>query len=513
MDKLAKEASSKTISGLFDTDPDRFESCHISHNGLCFDYSRTLTTDDIRDHLFGLAEDQRLSEWRDKMFSGEKINLFEDRAVLHTALRAPANANIQVDGQNVMPEIHRVLDQMRDFCDGIHDGTITGAGNQTITDIVNIGIGGSYLGPEMAYTALSYHHIPGIRVHFAANVDGHDIHKTLEGLDPERTLFLVASKTFTTQETMANAATAKQWIINALGRNAVKDHFIALSTNTEKAGEFGISPERVFPFRDWVGGRFSLWSAIGMSVALGVGFKKFRQVLDGAHDMDTHFRNAPMNQNIPVVLALLGIWHRNFLNAGSLAVLPYDQRLKHFPAYLQQLDMESNGKSVDRNNDRVEYPTGPVVFGEPGTNGQHAFYQLIHQGTDLVPCEFIGFKNADHPFSSQHEILLSHMIAQATALMQGRSLKDANDDPQKVFEGNKPSAILLFESLTPFSLGQLIALYEHKIFCQGIIWNLNSFDQWGVELGKVIARDILKRLTDEFDGPCPQSLSILKQLK
>lgn len=511
--ELAQSQTKKNMTDLFDEDPSRFETHHIQHNGLCLDYSRSLTSQNIWSHLIGLARDQDIEGWRDKMFSGKKINIFENRAVLHTALRAPENSEINVDGHNVIPEIHAVLARMREFCEGVHNGSVTGHTGQRFKDIVSIGIGGSYLGPEMAYRALSYHHIPEMNVHFIANVDGHDIDQTLRNLDPETTLFLIASKTFTTQETMANAVTARKWLVSALGQDSVEDHFVALSTNVEKASEFGISEENVFPFWDWVGGRFSLWSSIGLPLALGIGFEKFRELLDGAYDMDQHFKNAPIDKNMPVILALTGLWHRNFHGASSLAVLPYDQRLKFFPAYLQQLDMESNGKSVDRNNQPVSYGTGPILFGEPGTNGQHAFYQLIHQGTELIPCEFIGVKTPDHAHNTHHDILLSHMLAQATALMTGRSLEDSGNNPQKQFKGNKPSTILLMDALTPFSLGQLIALYEHKIFCQGILWNINSFDQWGVELGKEIASDILPLIENVKQFDIPAHLGLLGLLK
>ena len=474
----------------------------LKKNGLFADISRHIATDDIWQALFGLARDQGLETWRDEMFSGEKVNISENRPALHTALRAPENSSIEVEGHNVIPDIQEVLDRLEKFVSRIHQ-------EGRITDIVNIGIGGSYLGPEMVYNALSAHHKKTKRVHFLANIDGHACHQLLEKLNPETTMFLVASKTFTTQETLTNAYTARSWIISKLGDKAVPDHFAALSTNDNAARDFGIKAETIFPFWDWVGGRFSLWSAIGLPIALGTDFDKFRELLAGARAMDDHFQNTELENNIPVRLGLLGLWYRNFLGASSYACLPYDSRLERFPAYLQQLDMESNGKSIDRNNQRVAYKTGPVVFGEPGTNGQHAFYQLIHQGTELIPCEFIAVRRPDHPYESHHRILLSHVLAQANALAFGRNLGQTGGNIQKAFDGNRPSSLIILDKLTPYNLGQLIALYEHKIFVQGVIWNINSFDQWGVELGKDIASTILEAFSGKNDQDFDISTAVL----
>lgn len=505
--KLERHAARLKNASLRQLVQEEHHPHRIEDDGIAVDLTCHLMDGEAWQDLLGLAEDQDLELWREKMFAGETINIFENRAVLHTALRRPKTDSLSINGRDVIADIHSVLSRMKDFTAHIHDQT-------AITDIVNIGIGGSYLGPEMVYQALSHHHREGMRVHFLANIDGHDIQQILHKCDPAKTLFLVASKTFTTQETMTNAQTARDWIVSALGETAVSKHFAALSTNVEKCAEFGIDKDLIFPFWDWVGGRFSLWSSIGLSIALGTSFEVFEKLLNGANTMDQHFLNAPLEHNMPIVMGLLGIWYRNFFGASSVAVLPYDQRLARLPAYLQQLDMESNGKSMDRNNQKVSYKTGPIVFGEPGTNGQHAFYQLIHQGTEIIPCEFISAKHADHDHDAHHAILLSHMLAQSKALAIGRTLEEAGGNPQKVFPGNKPNTIVWLDTLSPENLGRLIALYEHKIFVQGIIWNLNSFDQWGVELGKEIASDILQKMQSRkvSDGHHPIDFKLFRSL-
>lgn len=482
---------------LFSADSKRFEKFSTGIPGLFVDYSKHRITDETLPLLFALARGADVEGWREKMFSGEKINTTEGRAVLHTALRAPAEADIRVDGENVVPFVHDVLEKMRVFTESVRSGAWTGHTGAPICDVVNIGIGGSDLGPYMACEALKPFSSPDLTMHFVSNVDSTHLAEVLKNIRPETTLFIVASKTFTTQETMANAHLARAWLLDRLKNPAaVAKHFVALSTNGKEVAAFGIDEANMFPFREWVGGRYSVWSAIGLSLALSVGFNNFRKFLDGAHAMDTHFRTAPLEQNIPVILAMLGIWYRNFWGAESYAVLPYEQYLHRFPAYLQQCDMESNGKSVTRDNVRVDYATGPILFGEPGTNGQHAFYQLIHQGTALIPCDFIACRETYNPLGDLHKLLLANFLAQPQALMQGRTLAEAGNNPQKVFEGNRPSTSILLDRLDPFALGMLIALYEHKVFVQGIVWNVNSYDQWGVELGKVLAGNIL----DVWDG-------------
>jgi glucose-6-phosphate isomerase len=446
------------------------------------------------------------------MFSGERINETEGRAVLHVALRNRSNTPIYLDGKDVMPEINAVLQQMKSFSEKIISGEWKGYTGQAVTDIVNIGIGGSDLGPLMVTEALLPYRKPHIQVHFVSNVDGTHISETVKKLSPETTLFMIASKTFTTQETMANAHTARKWFLDAAQNESfIKKHFVAISTNAQEVDKFGIDTVNMFRFWDWVGGRYSLWSAIGLSIACSIGFENFTELLDGAHSMDLHFREAPFERNIPVILALLGIWYTNFFGAETEAVLPYDQYLHRFPAYLQQGNMESNGKSVDRSGKHVNYQTGPVIWGEPGTNGQHAFYQLIHQGTKLIPCDFIAPAISHNPIGNHHALLLSNFFAQTEALMRGKTHDEAvaelrssgmSDDaikmhlPFRIFPGNRPTNSLLFRKLTPKTLGSLIALYEHKIFVQGVIWNIFSFDQWGVELGKQLANKILPELLD-----------------
>jgi glucose-6-phosphate isomerase len=510
----ALEAHAETMKGshlrdLF-KDTRRFENMSIVNRelGMLLDYSKNIASDGTMKLLHDLAAATGVSEKAAAMFSGEKINWTENRAVLHVALRNRSNEPILVDGQDVMPAINHVLQKMKRFTDSVRSGEWRGATGKMITDIVNIGIGGSDLGPVMACQALK-HYADGPDVHFVSNVDGTDIVETLKKVDPETTLFLVASKTFTTQETMSNAGTARNWLVEELGDAAVAKHFAAMSTNATAVAGFGIDTDNMFEFWDFVGGRYSLWSAIGLSIALHVGFERFEELLEGAHLMDRHFRESEPGQNLPLTLALLGVWYNNFFGAETHALLPYDQYLHRFAAYFQQGDMESNGKTVDADGNRVDYQTGPVIWGEPGTNGQHAFYQLLHQGTKLVPADFIGFVETLNPVGDHHLKLMANFFAQTEALafglrgskaeaqMREAGMSDEQIErlrPHKTFEGNRPTNTLLIDRLTPRTLGSLIALYEHKIFVQGVIWNINSFDQWGVELGKVLAKVILPEL-------------------
>ncbi|HHH43460.1 MAG TPA: glucose-6-phosphate isomerase [Gammaproteobacteria bacterium] len=493
---------------LFRDDPQRFARYSLQLGDLLLDYSKNRITEETLEHLFVLARDSELPAWIERMFNGEAINFTEQRAVLHTALRNRSNTPVCVDGQDVMPEVNRVLEQMRVFTEQVRSGAWKGFSGQAITDVVNIGIGGSDLGPVMVTEALAPY-ADGLAVHFVSNVDGSQITDTLAGLNPETTLFLVASKTFTTQETLTNARQARRWLLEVADDSAVASHFVALSTNREAVQAFGIDPDNMFVFWDWVGGRYSLWSAIGLSIALYIGMDRFEELLAGGHEMDRHFRSAPLEQNLPVVMALLGIWYRNFFGAQSHAILPYDQHLHRLPAYLQQADMESNGKRINRNGEEVRYATGPVIWGEPGTNGQHAFYQLIHQGTLLIPADFLAAVNPHHALHDQQRILFTNYVAQTEALMRGKQAAEVRAElladglgeaeigrllPHRVFPGNRPSNSLLYPILTPHLLGMLIALYEHKIFVQGIIWRINSFDQWGVELGKQLAGKIQAEL-------------------
>ena len=496
---------------LFADDAERFKHFSLRIEDLLFDYSKHRVTGETMRLLYDLARMQDVEGWRQRMFSGEKINITEKRAVLHVALRNRSDEAIEVDGKDVMPDVRSVLDRMRKFVDNVRSGEWKGHTGKPIRSIVNIGIGGSDLGPLMVCAALEPYSNADLRAYFVSNVDGAHLHHTLAQVDPETTLFVVASKTFTTQETMTNAASARAWLIEKLGNeSAVARHFVAVSTNAEKVSGFGIDTKHMFGFWDWVGGRYSLWSAIGLPIALYVGYERFEALLDGAHAVDRHFWSAPMEQNIPVIMGLLGIWYNNFLGGESHAILPYDQHLARFAAYFQQGDMESNGKFVDRAGRRVDYETGPIIWGEPGTNGQHAFYQLIHQGTKLIPCDFIAAAKSLTPMGDHHEKLLANFFAQSEALAfgktsqqvqveleaQGQSGADvASLRPHKIFEGNRPSSSILYNELTPRALGRLIALYEHKIFVQGIIWNINSFDQWGVELGKQLASNILGELS------------------
>jgi glucose-6-phosphate isomerase len=500
-----------TMRELFAADPQRFARYSREVCGLLVDWSKHRTTDETWRLLFALAEQADVAGWRDRMFAGAKINGTEQRAVLHVALRNRSNRPIAVDGQDVMPEVNAVLARMRSFTERLRSGAWRGHTGQPIRDVVNIGIGGSDLGPVMVSEALRPYWKRDLRAHFVSNVDGSDIAETLAQVDPERTLFIVASKTFTTQETLTNARTARAWLLARLGadQTAVAKHFVALSTNAKEVAGFGIDTSNMFEFWDWVGGRYSLWSAIGLSIACLVGMDAFEDLLAGGHAMDEHFRTAPLADNVPVILGLLGIWYANFWGAESHAILPYDQYLHRFAAYFQQGDMESNGKSVDRQGAAVDYTTGPVIWGEPGTNGQHAFYQLIHQGTRLIPCDFIAPIESHNPIGAHHQILLANFFAQTEALMRGKTADEARAElaagklasdriaelaPHKAFAGNRPTTSILAPRITPHTLGALIAMYEHKIFVQGIVWNIYSFDQWGVELGKQLASKILPEL-------------------
>jgi glucose-6-phosphate isomerase len=500
---------------LFAHDPQRFARMSREACGVFVDYSKHRATEETMRLLFALARQAGVESWRDRMFAGDKINGTEGRAVLHVALRNRSNRPIVVDGRDVMPDVNAVLAKMRDFTTRVRDGVWLGATGKSITDVVNIGIGGSDLGPVMVTEALRPYWKPGMRVHFVSNVDGTHVAETLRAVDAERTLFIVASKTFTTQETLTNARTARAWLVERLGESAVARHFVALSTNAKEVAAFGIDPANMFEFWDWVGGRYSLWSAIGLSIACVIGMDHFEELLAGAHDMDEHFRIAPLEHNLPVILAMLGIWYANFWGAESRAILPYDQYLHRFPAYLQQGDMESNGKRVDRQGRTItSYTTGPIIWGEPGTNGQHAFYQLIHQGTRLVPCDFIAPIETHNPLGDHHAILLANFFAQTEALMKGKTADEARAEleaqklprerveqlvPHKTFPGNRPTTTMFVQKVTPRTLGSLIALYEHQIFVQGIVWDIYSFDQWGVELGKQLASKILPELAGTAD--------------
>jgi len=501
---------------LFAEDPRRFERFSLRLGDVLFDFSKNRATADTMRLLHDLALRAGLPEKIEAMFHGQKINATEGRAVLHTALRNRSSRPVYVDGVDVMPAVDAVLAKMHAFAEKVRSGAWRGFTRKRMTDVVNIGIGGSDLGPLMVTHALAHYGDPKLKVHFVSNVDGTHMAETLKNLSPETTLFLVASKTFTTQETMTNAHTARNWLLDVAGdKKAVKKHFAALSTNTRAVTEFGIDPANMFEFWDWVGGRYSLWSAIGLSIVLAVGFHNFEEILTGASEVDEHFRTAPLEANIPVTMGLLGIWYNNFFGAQTHAILPYDQYLDRFPAYFQQGDMESNGKRVTLDGEFVDYQTGPVIWGEPGTNGQHAFYQLIHQGTKLVPCDFLAAAHTHNLLGDHHHILLSNFFAQPEALMRGKTEAEARAElakegkspedidrlaPHKTFPGNRPSNSFLYKQLDPHTLGMLIALYEHKIFTQGAIWNVNSFDQWGVELGKQLAKTILPELTAKAES-------------
>jgi glucose-6-phosphate isomerase len=495
---------------LFSEDRDRFNRYSIIFGDILFDFSKNLINAETFSHLFELANECRVGEAITDMFTGEKINHTENRSVLHTALRNFSGEPVYSDGKDVMPEVMQGLEHMKTFCQKVHSGEWRGYSGKPIRNIVNIGIGGSDLGPVMVTEALKHYWIDSMQAYFVSNVDATHIVETLKKINPEETLFLIASKTFTTQETMTNAFSARDWFLKSGGRSEdIAKHFVALSTNEEEVVKFGIDRSNMFVFWDWVGGRYSLWSAIGLSIALMIGYPRFEELLQGAHASDKHFKNTPFEKNIPVIMALLGIWYRNFFGSQTEAILAYDQYMHRFAAYFQQGNMESNGKSVDRNGIPVTYSTGPVVWGEPGTNGQHAFYQLIHQGTVLIPCDFIAPAISHNPLGDHHTKLLSNFFAQTEALMNGRNpdeLLAAHVKPElipfKFFSGNRPTNSFLIKLITPFTLGQLIALYEHKIFVQGVIWNIYSFDQWGVELGKELAGKILPELKngDEISG-------------
>lgn len=503
--------SKVTMRDMFTSDPDRFATFSLKQDDLVLDYSKNLIDATAFDALIKLAKAANVEARRDSMWSGAHINSTEDRAVMHMALRYLGDQPAMVDGQDVMGDVREVLAQMRRFANAIRSGELNGATGKKFTDVVNIGIGGSDLGPAMVCNALRPYIDAGISPHFVSNVDGADIADTLAHLQPETTLILVASKTFTTDETMTNANTARKWLVAALGDKAVKDHFAALSTNLNACADFGIAPNRIFGFWDWVGGRYSVWSAIGLPIMLAIGPDQFDEFLAGAYEMDQHFLSAPLARNMPVIMALLGVWYRNIWGHATHAVLPYDQRMNRFAAYLQQQDMESNGKSVQVNGEQVSRKTGPIVWGEPGTNGQHAFYQLIHQGTDIIPVDFLVAAQAHDNLPEHHQKLVANCFAQSEALMLGKSAEqvaaelkgqgrsDAEIEaltPHKIFAGNRPSNTLIYTKLTPKMLGKLIALYEHKVFVQGTIWNINSFDQWGVELGKQLAKAILPKVKD-----------------
>ena len=512
-----KTIAASNMRDLFAQDTNRFDKFSFQLDDMLFDFSKHRINDETLPLLMQLAREAQLENWRDRMFAGEKINITENRAVLHTALRNRSNRPVLVDGVDVMPEVNAVLAQMRDFSEKVRSGAWLGYTGQRITDVVNIGIGGSDLGPVMVCDALKPYASADLAVHFVSNIDGAHLMRALEKCQPETTLFIVASKTFTTQETMTNAISARTWFLNKAQDNAhVAKHFVALSTNAKAVTDFGIDQANMFAFWDWVGGRYSLWSAIGLSIALYVGMDHFEALLSGAHEMDRHFQTAPLEENMPVIMALIGIWYNNFFDVATHAILPYDQGMSRFPAYLQQADMESNGKFICRDGKRIQYKTGPVIWGEAGTNGQHAFYQLIHQGTQVVPCDFLMPVHSHYAIGkhgyAHHKILLANFLAQTQALMLGKTPDEARLElqeqgltgaelenllPHKVFEGNRPSTSILFDKLTPNTLGKLIALYEHKIFVQGMIWDINSYDQWGVEYGKQIAQEILPLLTSD----------------
>ena len=523
--KHYEKMSKVHMRDLFKNDSDRASKYTIRNDklGIYFDYSKNIIEDETLKLLFNLVKASDLKSWTDKIFSGVKINWTEKRAVLHSALRNMSDKPVYVDEKDVMVDIKKVLNKMKVFTEQLRSGKWKGATGKEIKAVINIGIGGSDLGPRMVCEALKYY-ADGPQVYFVSNVDGADIYEVLKKLDPETSLFIVASKTFTTQETMTNANTARKWLVEKLGENAIKNHFVALSTNKEKVSEFGIDTNNMFEFWNFVGGRYSLWSAIGLPIACSVGFDKFKELLEGAYEMDQHFINAPVEQNIPVIMAVLGIWYNNFFNAQSYTVLPYSQYLHRFTAFLQQSDMESNGKTINRKGEKVDYQTGQVLWGEPGTNGQHSFYQLIHQGTKLIPSDFIGIVNPPEKVGDHHEKLMSNFFAQPEALAFGLTKEQAIDAleksgaskediemlaPHKVFEGNKPTNSILLDELTPKTLGSLIAMYEHKIFVQGIIWQVNSYDQWGVELGKKLANVILPELKGETENKHDSSTSSL----
>ena len=499
------EAKTWQLKELFKNNPDRFEQFSIRQGDILVDYSKNIITDKTLELLLSLANECRVKDAIEAMFNGEKINRSENREVLHTALRNFSGNPVMVDGKDVMNDIRSVQEQMKSLCNRVHSGEYTGYTGKKIKYIVNIGIGGSDLGPYMVTESLTPYHVNGIKPYFISNIDATHITETLKRITPDETIFLIASKTFTTQETMTNAKTAREWFLQHAGEGDIAKHFVALSTNEKEVVKFGIARENMFVFWDWVGGRYSLWSAIGLSIALSIGYDNFEQMLRGAYETDVHFRNTAFDRNIPVILAVIGLWYTDFFGTQTEAILPYDQYMHRFPAYFQQGNMESNGKSIDRNGEKVTYPTGPVIWGEPGTNGQHAFYQLIHQGTVLIPCDFIAPAITHNKIGDHHQKLLSNFFAQTEALMNGKTLdevqKESSGEPNvmtfRQFSGNRPTNSILLKQVTPYTLGRLIALYEHKIFVQGVIWNIYSFDQWGVELGKHLANKILPELFDD----------------
>jgi glucose-6-phosphate isomerase len=511
LEEHVPEIRDSHLRDLFANDPSRGERLTLEAEGIYLDYSKNRITDETVRLLLELANARGVAERRDAMFAGERINVTEDRAVLHIALRAPKGATIEVDGENVVPKVHEVLDRMSSFADRVRGGDWLGHTGKRIRNVVNIGIGGSDLGPVMAYEALRHYTQRDLTFRFVSNVDGTDIAEAIRDIDPEETLFIVSSKTFTTLETIRNATTAREWLLAKLGDEAaVAKHFVAVSTNEREVEKFGIDTANMFGFWDWVGGRYSMDSAIGLSTMIAVGPDNFRRMLGGFHAMDEHFRTAPLERNLPVLIGLLTVWYSDFFGAQTVAVLPYDQYLKRFPAYLQQLTMESNGKSVTLDGVRVRYETGPIFWGEPGTNGQHSFYQLIHQGTKLIPCDFIGFARTLNPIADHHDLLMANVFAQTEALAFGKTPDEVRAEgteewlvPHRVFEGNRPSNTILAEQLDPATLGKLVALYEHSVFVQGVIWGVNSFDQWGVELGKVLA----KRIAGELEADAEPELT------
>jgi glucose-6-phosphate isomerase len=517
----------------FALDSDRAQNFLVKSGDLLLDYSKNRITKETMEKLVALAESVNMNDWIERMFSGEAINNTEGRAVLHTALRNRSNVPVMVDGKDVMPAVNAVLAQMKNFCEQVHNGKWLGYTGKRITDIVNIGIGGSDLGPAMICDGLEAYGVDGISVHFVSNVDGADLSTTLEKLNQETTLFVVASKTFTTQETITNAQSARAWFLKTAKQADVAKHFVAVSTNAKAVAEFGIDTDNMFEIWDWVGGRYSLWSAIGLPIALYIGMDNFERMLAGGHEMDLHFRNQPLAENMPVIMGLLGVWYINFHGAQTQAIVPYDHSLARFPSHMQQLDMESNGKVTNREGHRISYKTGPIIWGTPGTNGQHAYFQLIHQGTQLIPVDFVLPVNSHYPECDHQSILLANGLAQSEALMKGKNAEEVRAEliaegyegkaleallPHKVFPGNRPSNTLLFPQLTPEMLGQLVALYEHKVFVQGIIWNINSFDQWGVELGKQLAKAIVPELKDgaeisAHDSSTTNLINLIRELR
>ncbi len=506
-----KQTQSQHMRDLFEANPDRYKDFHIQLDDILLDYSKNRITEETRQLLINLAKESGVEEWREKMFAGEHINVTEDRAVLHVALRNRCNKPMLVDGVDVMPDVNRVLDKMEIFSDSVRSGLLRGYNGERFKSIINIGIGGSDLGPQVVCESMKPFAQRGLNAYFVSNADSTHLQETLKQVEPESTLFVISSKSFTTQETMLNAVSAKKWFLDLVGGDkAIAKHFVAVTNNIEAATDFGITADNIYEIWDWVGGRYSLWSAIGLPIALYLGMDHFEELLDGAHVMDHHFKEAPLEENMPVIMAMLGVWYNNFHQSQSHAVMPYSQYLRRLPAYLQQLDMESNGKTIDREGERVEYLTGPIIWGEPGTNGQHAFFQLLHQGTKPVPADFIVPCISQSPMGNHHRVLVANCFAQTRALMHGKTTSEALDQMRdegvsddvidelfahKVFDGNKPTNTILFEKLTPKTLGSILALYEHKVFVQGVIWNINSFDQMGVEYGKELAGDIQGELS------------------